>query len=553
MSNSFYTREQKRVMRYQGLSKVHYHKNMYSRNHELGYAKPGSPYSEIHIAADVAEDVKRVTLLHEVGHIYFNHVNVNIKEELKEIKVLFEKNGMNFKNGIRRFGGPMSFLNICMDLEVNSKLLTLANVKTMYDNNFKILTQKSLKVETFDTFRDYYEPIILKLKEQEEKEKENRKNNQKNSQKSEGQSNDSFGDDVDEGEGSYYDYDDYDDEDDYDDSCDNGDSSEDGLVESNGDGDSESDGGEDSKDSKSASEDDEDSQENEKPASEDDVDFSDLLDKAMRDLSSAVDPMDSDLDDEMSEALRDENYERKDDETPETEKSVNDSVDSVEDEENVDEPTMSNQNDDSREVEVVENTDKEISRFLTGILHTSFGATLNYIKNYNRGTRRNNGGILYSSLDSRVMTKKTRLGVLIDVSGSMETESIIKACSSLRAVSKALDSKSIGVTWNIYKSQEFSLFDVPESVSVGGGTNMARGLEYLVNEKKCDSVVIYSDFCTDDFDDMLTLIKKKGTKVYSIDVAKDKMYNGKCVLPYGVTDEQWNEYVKLNKGFLRVV
>ena len=518
MSNSFYTREQKRVMRYQGLSKVHYHKNMYSRNHELGYAKPGSPYSEIHIAADVAEDVKRVTLLHEVGHIYFNHVNVNIKEELKEIKVLFEKNGMNFKNGIRRFGGPMSFLNICMDLEVNSKLLTLANVKTMYDNNFKILTQKSLKVETFDTFRDYYEPIILKLKEQEEKEEQNKKNNQNGSQQSSGQSN-PFGDD--EGEGSSSDCDDdYDDEDE----------------------------GEEKK-----TKDEQDTQGNGKGASEDDVDFSDLLDKAMRDLSSAVDPMDSDLDDEMSEALRDENYERKDDETPETEKSVNDSVDSVEDDGNVDEPTMSNQNDDSREVEVVENTDKEISRFLTGILHTSFGATLNYIKNYNRGTRRNKGGILYSSLDSRVMTKKTRLGVLIDVSGSMETESIIKACSSLRAVSKALDSKSIGVTWNMYKGQEFSLFDVPESVSVGGGTNMARGLEYLVNEKKCDSVVIYSDFCTEDFENMIDLIKKKGTKVYSIDVAKDKMYNGKCVLPYGVTDEQWNEYVKLNKGFLRVV
>ena len=264
--------------------------------------------------------------------------------------------------------------------------------------------------------------------------------------------------------------------------------------------------------------------------------------------------MDSDLDDEMSEALRDENYERKDDETPETEKNVNDSVESVEDDKNVDEPKENEDTSDEYEdIEIVENTDKEISKFITGILHTSYGATLNYIKNYNRGTRRNNGGILYSSLDSKVMTKKTRLGVLIDVSGSMETESIIKACSSLRAVSKALDSKSIGVTWNMYKGQEFSLFDVPESVSVGGGTNMARGLEYLVNEKKCDSVVIYSDFCTEDFENMINLIKKKGTKVYSIDVATDKMYNGKCVLPYGVTDEQWNEYMKLNKGFLRVV
>ena len=518
MSSNFYTREQKRVMRYQGLSKVHYHKNMYSRNHELGYAKPGSPYSEIHIAADVAEDVKRVTLLHEVGHIYFNHVSVNIKEELKEIRALFEKNGMNFKNGIRRFGGPMTFLNYCMDLEVNSKLLTLANVKTMYDNNFKILTQKSLDVPTLDTFRDYYEPLILKLKDQEEKEEQNKKNSRSGSQNSGSQGNPS--DDDEDGEGSSSDYDD----------------SEDGNE-----GNQSSGKGKKSKESKGSS--------------KESTDFSDLLDRAMRDLSSEVDPMDSDLDDEMSEALRDEGYERKDDETPETEKSVNDSVESVEDDENVDAPTTSRNygnSEDNREIEVVENTDKEIAKFLNGILNTSFDATLNYIKNYNRGIRRNKDGILYSSMDNRIKSKKTKLGVLIDVSGSMETDSIIKACSSLKAVSKALDPQSIGVTWAVFKGQEFSLFDVPESVSVGGGTNMARGLEYLVNEKKCDTVVIYSDFCTDDFDKMITLIKKKGTKVYSIDVATDKIYNGQCVLPYGVTDEMWKAYVKLNKGFLRV-
>lgn len=520
MSSNFYTREQKRVMRYQGLSKVHYHKNMYSRNHELGYAKPGSPYSEIHIAADVAEDVKRVTLLHEVGHIYFNHVNVNIKEELKEIRALFEKNGMNFKNGIRRFGGPMTFLNYCMDLEVNSKLLTLANVKTMYDNNFKILTQKSLDVPTYDTFRDYYEPLILKLKDQEEKEEQNKKNNRSGSQSSSSQGS-PFGDDED-GEGSSSDCDDSEDGDE------NNQSSGKGKKSQN------------SKESKGSSE---------------EMDFSDLLDKAMRDLSSAVDPMDSDLDDEMSEALRDEGYERKDDETPETEKSVNDSVDSVEDNGNVDEPTTSRNygaSEDHREIEVVENTDKEIAKFLNGILNTSFDATLNYIKNYNRGIRRNKDGILYSSLDNRIKSKKTKLGVLIDVSGSMETDSIIKACSSLKAVSKALDPQSIGVTWSVHKEQEFSLFDVPERVEAGGGTNMARGLDYLVNVKKCDTVVIYSDFCTDDFENMINLIKKKGTKVYSIDVATDKMYNGQCVLPYGITEEQWNTYVKLNKRFLRV-
>ena len=464
MSSNFYTREQKRVMRYQGLSKVHYHKNMFSRNHELGYAKPGSPYSEIHIAADVEEDVKRVTLLHEVGHIYFNHVNVDIKAELNDIRAIFEKQGKNFKQGIAHFGGPMSFLNICMDLEVNSKLLTLANVKTMYDNNFKILTQKSLDVPTLDTFRDYYEPIISKYNPEEEDEDGN------------------------------------------------------GAGGSKG------------------------------------TDLSDLLDKAMRDLSSSIDPMDSDLDSEMSGALRDENYERKDDETPETEKSVNDSLESVEDNNNVDEPVQNfGKSNCDREVEIVENTDKEISKFLTGIFNTSFDATLNYVKHHNRGTRRNRNGILYSSINNVVKTRKTKLGVLIDVSGSMETESIIKACSSLKAVSKVLDPQSVGVTWAVYKEQEFSLFNVPERVDVGGGTNMARGLDYLVNTKKCDTVVIYSDFCTDDFENMLTLIRKKGTKVYSIDVATDKMYNGKCVLPYGVSEEQWEDYMKLNKGFLRVV
>lgn len=510
---SYYTREQKKVMGYLAMANVHYHKNMWSRSRQLGYTHKSSPLDEIHIASDLDRDVKKVVLLHEIGHVYFNHNRVDIKAEMMAVKDIFEKYGIPYIKGIRHFGGPARFLNICMDLEVNSKLLTLANVKTMFDNNFKILTQKTMEVPTLDGFRDYYEVLISQLKDKIEERREQREQEKQN-----GQSGDS------------------------DESQDQG----------NGSSSSGAEGDEDSEDSEGASSgmgDDLDSFLDETP----EVDFP----NGMGDIISDVDPMDSDLDEELAKALREENYENPDDKTPETEKSVEESLNSENDGEEVDAPKDKIYYGDGsfcgRTLEIKANTDKEITKFFSQIVDTSLNTRLNHVKHWNRGTRRDPSGLLYTSVSMTIGHKNPKVGVLIDVSGSMETESILRACNSLSTISRYMAPDSLIVTWSVYKETEFDFNHIPETVDVGGGTNLLNGMKYLVEEKKCDIVVIYSDFCTGDENllEMTKMAKKRGTKVYSIDVATDRVYGDRVINP--VSDNGiWNGWLKANKNVLRV-
>ena len=654
----YYTREQRKVMNYLALAKVHYHKNMWSRNRQLGYTFKNTPLDEIHIASDINKDVKKVTLLHEVGHVYFNHNSVDVKAEMVAVKELFEKYGIPYGKGIRHFGGPCRFLNMCMDLEVNSKLLTLANVKTMYDNDFKILTQQSMKVPTLDGFRDYYEVLIAQLKDKIEERRKQREQEKQNNQQ-DNQSNDSeeledesmgsessSSSNSDEGEDSESspngngsdgkDDEDSDDEDsdgspngsddkednesddeDSDDSLSDFDDEEDGEededsndssngsndgedVEEDGDSkdssdksDDEEDG--DSKDSSKGSdgEDDEDSNDgdskdssskssDEKEGDEeasgdvpidgddegngtssgyDDLDsfLDDIPDaefpEGMDDLNSDVSPMDEGLDEEIAKALRDENYENPCDNTPETEKTVGDSVASDDVDKEVDDPknSYSNNGFSKRTLEIKPNTDKEITKFLSQIIDTSLDTKINHVKHWNRGTRRDPSGLLYTSISMTINNQKPKVGILIDVSGSMDTSSILRACNSLNAVSRFMAPDSLIVTWSTHKEKEFDFKHVPQYVEAGGGTNLLSGTRYLVEEKKCDIVVIYSDFCVNDYEivEMTRLTKKKGTKVYSIDVTKSKTL-GNIVLS-AVSEKTWADWVKVNRNVLRVV
>jgi len=158
-----YTPYQKKVMNYLGLAKVAY-RNMWNKDHQLGYVSPDKPFDKINIAKDFPDrDVKEIALLHECGHIYFNHTSVDTKKEIKSIRAIFKELNRDFLL-IMQYGGPMSFLNIAMDFEVNSKLLTIANVKHI--NSFvKICTPEAYDIPVLDSFRDYYRPLIEKLPE----------------------------------------------------------------------------------------------------------------------------------------------------------------------------------------------------------------------------------------------------------------------------------------------------------------------------------------------------------------------------------------------------
>ena len=162
------TNTQKEAMRELGLCKV-IRRNMWKTEHQLGYTSPGRRFYDINIANDTNnEEVEDIVLLHEIGHCYFGHNDINTVDELLLIKNMCDGEGIPF-SAIMAYGGPMRFLNVAMDLEVNSKLLTRGNAKTMKDFGFEILTPQNQKLETGDSYRSYYLPLLRLIKTDKDK------------------------------------------------------------------------------------------------------------------------------------------------------------------------------------------------------------------------------------------------------------------------------------------------------------------------------------------------------------------------------------------------
>lgn len=164
-----FTSYQKEVFIYSNLGLIHY-ETMWEEKRTLGYSGRGTSENyDVVIAADIKEEeIRDIVLLHEIGHIFFNHLDVDSNEELNAIKKIFKKLNKPFE-WISFYGGPFSFLNLAMDLEVNSKLLTFNNVQKInkYLSKYKshIYTVDYFDFEVMDNFRDYYIPLIQRLKE----------------------------------------------------------------------------------------------------------------------------------------------------------------------------------------------------------------------------------------------------------------------------------------------------------------------------------------------------------------------------------------------------
>jgi len=490
----FYTDFQKEAMRYVGLAKVHY-KDMWKNKGQLGYVVPGRPNDNIYIAKDFEDEkVRKIALLHECGHIKFNHTSVNMKQEFKYVKALFKKLNKPYMT-IQAYGGPMGFCNIAMDLEVNSKLLTLANTRYMDKAGFKVCTPEGFDLDVMDTYRDYYIPLIEKLPDDDEEFQEFQdmmKNIIKDLMKdiSSKQKGKSSGSGSDSGNGQ----DDQDKED----------------QDQNGKG-------------GSSEQDDEDDEES--GFVYDEADF---------------DEDDEDCDEEnVNEAVRDD-----------------ENSDKVVGFDGQDDGTSSpagrghykNSN-----LEVKDNCSAVIKGFLQKIVGSSMVYLPDSMKHYNRGSRANADGFLYSSIRKRNRTDKKRFGICIDVSGSMNTESILTALGSLKSALSVVDNNSIVVTWDDYLCEEFPITKVPQRVSNGGGTSMHRGLQYLI-EKGCDNIVMYSDFETD-VSAMIRILRKAHVNMYSIAVADNHRsdISKKDYRPsWGCSDEEWKDYIKLNKDWILV-
>lgn len=152
---------QKEILSHSPFGKIYY-RNMYQSQHRLGYSEPGnSKHYDVYVAKDIPADTREIVLIHEIGHIYYGHLDIDFTKEIENIQDLFQKHNKDFSL-IQKYGGPFTFLNICMDLEVNSKALTLSNINEI--NCFgSLVTPDAFKLPVLLTFRDYYEPLIEKL------------------------------------------------------------------------------------------------------------------------------------------------------------------------------------------------------------------------------------------------------------------------------------------------------------------------------------------------------------------------------------------------------
>lgn len=466
-----YTDYQKKVLRELGLCKVNRRK-MYADMGQLGYCSKGGIKYDVNIASDAPEDVTDVVLLHELGHIFYGHVDlVDQKKEFQDIEQLCKDLGRDFKALMYVYNGPHDFLNICMDLQINSTILTHGNIEIMKNFGFGLCTPESFNIDLQDayngrekgSFRSYYKPLIEIVPPEDEQ----------NAQDQLDQLNE--------------------------------------IIKNLKDAIGNQKGG------------------NGKPGVGPGA--------GMQDLPSTGNlAFDDDLSEELQDALQDEDYVGGD-----TKKNRNDKVedgpggkhgtvnDYVDANETKNDNAENGKSDDVKprvpihglgtgdtEIEVATVApDAAIMEFLEAITEVKRQYKHDVLKHYNRGSRVNPDGILYTSTKARRNNEKKKLGILIDVSGSMNSDSLLSAINSIDQAN--IDDQSIVAAWDTELKAEFLVTDIPDTLQAMGGTDMAAGLKYLVG-KDMKHIIIYSDFGTN----MTTLIeeaeaaKQQGCTLYSI-------------------------------------
>ena len=482
------TKTQKRAMKELALCKV-VRRKMWRKHKQLGYTSPSANrrYYDINIANDTgSREVEDIVLLHEIGHCYFGHNDLDIKEELLLVKSMCDGAGIPFSATLL-YGGPMRFLNVAMDLEINSKLLTIGNIKAMKKFGFEICTPEAFGIETGESYRSYYMPLLEKAKTMLNSPMSNS-----------GDDESDEGDDKGDGEG--------------------GDGKDGSKGKKQGEG-------------KNGS----------KKGDADGDGIPGTRNDTGDDLSS-----DSPLTgiDEIDDALLKEGYiggniKAKDKDSKADVSTVKEKEEEIEKAEKDKEDAakgngVGNSSATSGSISTrVENTPKEIEKFLRSIIGNSYEFSMDPMRLWNRGSRDRSSGVIYNSLKQTPQRKKKKLGILVDISGSMDISTIKNAAQSLKDCAKVLDKGSKFVTWNTSLSQEFPITDIPDKIEVGGGTDMVAGINYLVDQGFTD-IVVYSDFETYG----LETVDPKNYRLYSIVV-------GDTASNYGVEG-----YLKKNRKVL---
>ena len=460
-------------------------RKMWRTEKQLGYTNTSANkrYYDINIANDTgSREVEDIVLLHEIGHCYFGHNDLNIKEELLLVKSMCDGAGLPFSATLL-YGGPMRFLNIAMDLEINSKLLTVGNIKAMKKFGFELCTPEGFQIETGESYRSYYMPLLEKAR--------------------------AFMNKSPSGSG-------------------DGEEEEDGDGEGNGDK-------EQSK-GKSGSG---------KTKGKGKGKGDDTSDKIPGTRNDTGDDLSSDSPltgiEEIDDALLKEGYiggdvKAKDKSNKSDTSTVKEKEKEIEEAEEGESSGKKNIGNSSAFTSTVvieaENTPKEIEKFLRSIIGNSYDFSMDPMRLWNRGSRDRSSGVIYNSLKQAPQRKRKKLGILVDISGSMNITNIKAAAQSLKDCSKILDKGSMFVTWNTDLGQQFPIMSIPDQIRVGGGTDMVAGINYLVKQGFTD-IVVYSDFETYG----LETVNPKNYRLYSI-VVNDR---------YPDTNGAFKSYIEKNK------
>ena len=480
------TSTQKKAMKELALCKV-VRRKMWRTEKQLGYTNTSANkrYYDINIANDTgSREVEDIVLLHEIGHCYFGHNDLDIREELLLVKSMCDGAGLPFSATLL-YGGPMRFLNIAMDLEINSKLLTVGNIKAMKKFGFELCTPEGFQIDTGESYRSYYMPLLEKARAFMNK----------------SPSGSGDGEEEEEGDGG-------------------------------GDGDKEKDKG------KSGSG---------KNKGKGNGKGNDTGDKIPGTRNDTGDDLSSDSPltgiEEIDDALLKEGYiggdvKAKDKSNKSDTSTVKEKEKEIEEAEegNSDSSGKKNIGNSSAFTSTVvieaENTPKEIEKFLRSIIGNSYDFSMDPMRLWNRGSRDRSSGVIYNSLKQAPQRKRKKLGILVDISGSMDITNIKNAAQSLKDCSKILDKGSMFVTWNTDLGQQFPIMNIPDQIKVGGGTDMVAGINYLVKQGFTD-IVVYSDFETYG----LETVNPKNYRLYSI-VVNDR---------YPDTNGAFKSYIEKNK------
>ena len=479
------TSTQKKAMKELALCKV-VRRKMWRTEKQLGYTNTSANrrYYDINIANDTgSREVEDIVLLHEIGHCYFGHNDLDIREELLLVKSMCDGAGLPFSATLL-YGGPMRFLNIAMDLEINSKLLTVGNIKAMKKFGFELCTPEGFQIDTGESYRSYYMPLLEKAR--------------------------AFMDKMSSGSG------------------------EGEGEEGDGDGDEEKDKG------KSGGG---------KSKGKGNGKGNDAGDKIPGIKNDTGDDLSSDSPltgiEEIDDALLKEGYiggdvKAKDKSNKSDTSTVKEKEKEIEEAEESDSSGKKNIGNSKAFTSTItieaENTPKEIEKFLRSIIGNAYDFLMDPMRLWNRGSRDRSSGVIYNSLKQAPQRKRKKLGILVDISGSMDISTIQNAAQSLKDCAPVLDKGSKFVTWNTDLGQEFPILDIPEQIRVGGGTDMVAGINYLVKQGFTD-IVVYSDFETSN----LETVDPKGYRLYSIVVGADG---------YGSDARIFNAYLNKNKKVL---